>query len=126
MPAGSNAPFMPVDIPNTGLVLPFNLISGATAAYTVTVQDRYVYVDATSQVVTVTLPLANSVPAGFTVGIKKKDSGANAVTVARSGSDTFDGATSISLAAQFNSCLLVSDGVSQWIRSSNAVATGGF
>lgn len=110
----------------SGVVYPFTLISGTTAAYTVTQNDRYVYVDATSQVVTVTLPLAASVPAGFTVGIKKKDVGANAVTVARSGADTFDGATSISLAAQFNSCLLVSDGVSQWIRSSNAVATGGF
>jgi hypothetical protein len=108
----------------SGIVLPFNLITATT--YTITQQDRYVYADATGAAITVTLPLAATVPAGFTVGIKKKDSGGNAVTVARSGSDTFDGATSISLAAQFNSCLLVSDGVSQWIRSSNAVATGGF
>jgi hypothetical protein len=122
----TNAPFHDCVSFPAGIVLPFNLISGTTASYTVTQQDRYIYVDATSQVVTVTLPPAASVPAGFTVGIKKKDSGGNAVTVARSGSDTFDGGTSISLAAQFNSCLLVSDGVSQWIRSSNAVATGGF
>lgn len=125
MPAQSNAPFMPPGV-LFGVAFPFNLISGATAAYTVTPQDRYVYVDASGQAVTVTLPAATSVPAGFTVGIKKKDSSGNAVTVARTGSDTFDGATSISLAAQFNSCLLVSDGISQWIRSSNAVATGGF
>jgi hypothetical protein len=119
-----NAPFHDPLILAAGIVLPFNVITAA--AYTVTVQDRYVYVDATGAAATITLPLAASVPAGFTVGIKKKDSGGNAVTVARSGADTFDGATSISLAAQFNSCLLVSDGVSQWIRSSNAVATGGF
>lgn len=108
----------------SGEVLAFNLLT--TTPYTVTQQDRYIYVDASGGAATVTLPLAASMPAGFTVGIKKKDSGGNAVTVARSGSDTFDGATSISLAAQFNSCLLVCDGVSQWIRSSNAVATGGF
>lgn len=107
-----------------GFVGSFVLITAA--AYTVNQTDRYVYVDATGGAATVTIPLAASVPAGFTVGIKKKDAGGNAVTVARSGADTFDGATSISLAAQFNSALLVSDGVSQWIRSSNAVATGGF
>ncbi len=107
-----------------GEVGAFNLLT--TTPYTVTQQDRYIYVDATGGAATVTLPLAATFPAGFRVGIKKKDSGGNAVTVARSGSDTFDGATSISLAAQFNSCLLVCDGVSQWIRSSNAVATGGF
>jgi hypothetical protein len=100
-------------------------------AYTVTLQDRYIYSDATAGAVTVTLPPAIQTPAGFTIGVKKKDAGGNAVTVARpaagtGSTDTIDGAANVALAAQFNSVLLVCDGVSQWCRSSNAVATGGF
>jgi hypothetical protein len=114
---GAQSPQQGVQVP------PFNVI---TAAYTATQQDRYIYADATSAAYAVTIPLAASVPAGFAIGVKKKDSSGNAVTVTASGSDTFDGAATIALAAQHNSCLLVSDGVSVWCRSSNAVATGGF
>lgn len=91
-----------------------NWVTTTTTPYNVTLNDRFVLVDATAGVKTVQLPAANAVPSGFAVSIKKTDAGGNAVTVARAGADTIEGATSASLAAQFNSVNLRSDGVSEW------------
>lgn len=91
-----------------------NWVTTTTTPYNVTLNDRFVLVDATAGVKTVQLPAANAVPSGFAVSIKKTDSGANAVTVARAGADTIEGATTATLAAQFNSVNLRSDGVSEW------------
>lgn len=95
------------------------------AAYTADVTDEIIFADATSNAITVTIPSAASMGAGFRLSVAKTDSSGNAVTVARTGSDTFDGSTSVSLAAQFNSVVLVSNGGTLWKRGSNAVATGG-
>lgn len=76
-------------------------------------EDFLYPVDATAAPVTVTLPLAaNYQYKKFCV--KKIDASANAVTIAASGSDTIDGDSSVSLAAQYDSGFLVSDGVSKW------------
>ena len=70
--------------------------------------------DATSAGFTVTIPAAITAAAGATVFIKKTDSTSNIITLARSSTDTIDGATSLTLTAQ-NECYgLVSDGVSAW------------
>lgn len=61
-----------------------------------------VYVDASLGARLITLPLA-SASANMVVSIKKVDGSANAVTVARSGTDTIDGATSFNLTAQYDS-----------------------
>jgi hypothetical protein len=78
-----------------------------TTAYTAAAAD-YVPVDATSASVTVTLPTA---PADRTrVGVKKIDTSANAVTIARGGStDVFNkaaGSTSVSLSKTNQSVML--------------------
>lgn len=76
--------------------------------------------DATSAGFTVTLPLAANYQYKKYC-IKKIDSSANIVTIARSGSDTIDGATTKTLTAQYNAITLVSDGVSKW----HSECTGG-
>lgn len=62
--------------------------------------------------ISVTLPAANT--SGQICIIRKVDGGAGAVTVTRAGSDTIEGATTLVLAAQYDSCMLQSDGAGTW------------
>lgn len=63
----------------------------------------------------VTLPLAASVTAGQPIVVKNTTSSTNAITIARSGADTIDGATSASIAVALGSLTFNSDGVSNWM-----------
>jgi hypothetical protein len=83
-----------------------------TANYTITANDTVILGDATSGNVTITLPLA-SIASGYRFCIKKSDSSANSVIIARSGSDTIDGSTSATVSVQYVSLTVVSDG-SNW------------
>lgn len=88
-------------------------VSTKTATtYTVTSSDTVIIADATSNSITITLPLASSLP-GYRYYIKRKDSTGNTVTIARTSSDTIDGATSQTLNQQYTSATIVSDG-SNW------------
>ena len=60
---------------------------------------------------TITLPAASTLKKFF---IKKTDASANVITISRAGADTIEGATSVSLAAQYKSYTLCSDGSSTW------------
>ena len=73
-------------------------------------------VTSTAAARTITLPLANSVPAGWQTTIKDESGGAltNNITIARAGSDTIDGAASNVIALNYGSRTLYSDGVSKW------------
>lgn len=93
-----------------------SIISSGSASISVT-NERLVNVNATGGAKTVTIPLA-STNKGMIVTIKKTDVSGNAVTVARTSTDTFDGATSISLAAQYDSSTIYSDGSNWWIMAS--------
>jgi hypothetical protein len=86
---------------------------GVTASATATANDDLVWADATSGAVTVTLPAASG-RRGRTITVKKVDTSANSVTIARTGSDTIDGGTSYVLAAQNKYATLASDGSSKW------------
>ena len=88
-----------------------NTLSTKTADYTATSTDGIILVDATSGVVTITLPAAS---ARKELHIKKIDASANAVTIGRAGADTIEGSTSKSLAAQYNSYTIYSDGSTTW------------
>ncbi len=81
-------------------------------SYTITSADTVVIADATSNNITVTLPVASGVT-GYRFYVKRKDGSGNTVTIARSGSDVIDGATSQTLNAQYTSATVVSDG-SNW------------
>lgn len=80
--------------------------------YTVTNTDTVVFADATGGNTTITLPAASGV-SGYRFYIKRVDGSSNTVTVARTGSDTIDGATSLSLDIRYMSITVVSDG-SNW------------
>ena len=80
-----------------------------TADYTMTWADETILADASGSAITVTLPDPASYP-NYEVMIKKIDSSANAVTVTPHGTETIDGASSITLANQNDAIRLRSDG----------------
>lgn len=84
-------------------------IVAKTSAYTMQVTDKLVKADGTSGAFTVTLPPAAAV-AGTEFTVKRMNSGANAITVDTAGAETFDGAASIALAAQYDRATVMSDG----------------
>ncbi len=79
------------------------------STYTVTVEDEFILCDCTSNAITVTL-LAAANRGGNPLRIKKIDSTANAVTIARAGSNLIDGGTSYVINAQYGAVTLFSDG----------------
>lgn len=87
-----------------------------TSAYTMTLNDSVILVDATSGAVTVTLKPARECE-GKRVTIKKTDASANAVTIDGDGSETIDGAATKSLATQYKAYELVSYNGAWWIVS---------
>jgi hypothetical protein len=88
--------------------------STKTSNYTITGTDVVIFANATSGNVTITLPTASS-NAGYRFYIKRIDGSGNTCSVARSGSDTIDGQTSISLDLQYTSLTVVSDGSAWYI-----------
>lgn len=66
-------------------------------------------VDCTAGAVTINLPTIAGVSLPFQVAVKKADAGGNAITVARAGTDTIDGAVSVSIATQDSGAIFVGD-----------------
>ena len=97
------------------------LFGGGLATFsantTLTVDDAgLVLVNASGGARTITLPAANALggrPILFRV--IKSDSTANAVTIQRAGTDTIEGATSLTLPTQWASVTLISDGSGAWV-----------
>lgn len=89
-----------------------------TSAYTATKEDHTILVNAAAGAVTITLPAPSTKAYPYLV-IKKVDASANAVTVDPSGSATIDGASTISLGAQYQQVVLHCDGT-EW-----RIVTGG-
>lgn len=63
---------------------------------------------------TVTLPLANSLPAGTPISVIKTSSDGNTLTVQRSGADVLNGASTWTTTTQYGKARFVTDGVSNW------------
>lgn len=83
-----------------------------TNSTTLDLANKVVLCDATSNTITITLPLA-SLRTGAEYYIKKIDSSANEVSVSRSGSDTIDGDATRDLSFEWDAIHIVSDG-SDW------------
>jgi hypothetical protein len=81
-----------------------------TNGYTVASTDSMIVIDVSQ--VTITLPAANSRPAGVPLVIKNANRFWN--TIAPAGTDTIDAASSYPLPAAFQSVTLVSNGSSAW------------
>lgn len=88
--------------------------STKTSNYTIGATDTVIFANATSGNVTITLPTASST-SGYRFYVKRIDSSSNTCAVARSGSDTIDGQTSVSLDLQYTSLTIVSDGSAWYI-----------
>lgn len=86
--------------------------STKTSNYTIVGTDVIIFADATSGSVVITLPAAGSF-AGYSFFVKRIDSSGNSCSVARSGGDTIDGATSFVLDTQYFAVRIVSNG-SNW------------
>lgn len=80
-------------------------IQHVVAAYTAESRDHIILCDATAGAFTVTLPPASQV-FRMEVTVKKVDASANAITIG----GTVDGAVNPTLAAQYKSITVVSDG----------------
>lgn len=79
-------------------------------------------VTTTSGAVTITLPTISTVTDGFKVAIVKWTGDANAVTVARSSTNTINGATSVTIGAQYSSTIFVADfETDQWFAASSGL-----
>ena len=89
--------------------VPPSKVTDVAAAYTAKADDHVILADATSGAFAVTLPVASRA-LRMEVTVKRVNGGGNAVTIARSGADTIDGAASVSLGSQYASRTLISDG----------------
>lgn len=90
-------------------------VSALTTNTTLDATHQVVTVDASGGARTITLPDCVAGILGRIYRIKKIDSSANAVTIARTGSDdTFDGATSYSLTSQYQFITLICVSTTLW------------
>jgi hypothetical protein len=104
----------------------YSAVQDKSAAYTVVTGDAgdLIRVTTTAGAVTITLPLISGQSDGFKIAVVKWSSDANGVTVARSGSDTINGATSYSIATQYSSATFVADfETNQWFAVSGLSGT---
>ena len=85
-----------------------------TANYTATSTDYFIFCDATSGAITITLPTAVGI-GGKVYAIKKTDASANTVTIDAAGTETIDGALTVVTAVQYASYSIVSNGANWFI-----------
>ena len=98
----------------------YSAVQDKSANYTVVAGDAgdLIRVTTTSGAITITLPLISGVGDGFKVAVVKWTSDSNVVNIARSGSDTINGATSAQIGSQYSQIIFVADlETSQWFAS---------
>lgn len=96
----------------------YSAVIDKSANYTVVAGDAgdLIRVDTSGGARTITLPLISTQVDGFKVAVVKWTGDANQVTIARSGSDTINGATSATIGSQYTSTTFVADfETSQWL-----------
>jgi hypothetical protein len=104
----------------------YSAVQDKSANYTVVAGDAgdLIRVTTTSGAVTITLPTISTVSDGFKIAIVKWTGDANAVTVARSSTNTINGATSVTIGAQYSSTIFVADfETDQWFAASSGLGT---
>jgi hypothetical protein len=104
----------------------YSAVQDKSANYTVVAGDAgdLLRVTTTSGAVTITLPLISGtgIGDGFKIAVVKWTSDANAVNIARSGSDTINGATSAQIGSQYSQIVFVADlETSQWFASQSGL-----
>lgn len=81
----------------------YSAVQEKSANYTLVATDQgdLIKVDATAGAVTITLEALATLGVDSKFAVQKEDAGANSVSVQRSGTDTIDGATSITISDQY-------------------------
>jgi len=100
----------------------YSAVQDKSANYTIVAGDAgdLIRVTTTSGAVTITLPLISGtgIGDGFKIAVVKWTSDSNVVNIARSGSDTINGATSAQIGSQYSQIIFVADlETSQWFAS---------
>lgn len=101
-----------MDIIDSQLLIASNYVTEAVTGATVldaSDNKKLILADATGGAFSVTLPPVASTPNGYSVIIKRVNSGANAVTVDGDGSETIDGTATKVLNAQYESISIVNN-----------------
>lgn len=95
------------------------LITKSTTPFAPTLSDEnnFYLIDASSGAFAINLPAINTLASGFKIGIKKTDSTSNIVTITPNGSETIDGASSLGLTDQYEAVWLKNDGSNWYIIS---------
>jgi hypothetical protein len=88
------------------------------SSYAMTTGDFGILADATAAALTITLPSARI--NGMMAFIKKIDASAHTVKISRAGTDTIEGATTVTLSGKNQSRTLVAGGNGVWYVLSNA------
>jgi len=104
----------------------YSAVIDKSANYTVLLADAgdLIRVTTTSGAVTITLPQISTVTDGFKVAIVKWTGDANAVNIARSGSDTINGATSATIGSQYTQTTFVADfETNQWFAATSGLGS---
>lgn len=104
----------------------YSAVQDKSANYTILAADAgdLIRVTTTSGAVTITLPLIGStgITDGFKIAVVKWTSDANAVNIARSGSNTINGATSAQIGSQYSQIIFVADAeTSTWFASQSGL-----
>jgi len=104
----------------------YSAVQDKSANYTVVAADAgdLIRVTTTSGAITITLPLIGStgITDGFKIAVVKWTSDANPVNIARSGSNTINGATSAQIGSQYSQIIFVADAeTSTWFASQSGL-----
>jgi hypothetical protein len=104
----------------------YSAVQDKSANYTIVAADAgdLIRVTTTSGAVAITLPLIGStgIVDGFKIAVVKWTSDSNAVNIARSGSDTINGATSAQIGSQYSQIIFVADAeTNTWFASQSGL-----
>ena len=104
----------------------YSAVQDKSANYTIVAADAgdLIRVTTTSGAITITLPLISGtgIGDGFKIAVVKWTSDSNVVNIARSGSDTINGATSAQIGSQYSQIVFVADlETSQWFASQSGL-----
>ena len=82
-------------------------VTQISSNYSVQLDDRTIFVDASSGAVVITLLSLTQLPLGHRLTIIKVDATSNAVTITPAGGDTIEGASTLALTARYQKALLL-------------------
>lgn len=97
----------------------------ADASITTSDRNKLILCDASGGAIELTLPAASAAGDGFTIIVKKTDTGSNALTLTPDGSETIDGLSSIDIALPNDTRTLTSNGSNWFLQNRGSLGVVG-